>query len=187
METLERMLCGVSHYLRRVGLLGGGTGLILLLIAPIGHAQDYGKVEATNTNVQSYFYFTEPGEGTIEVKVMGTVQNPGLYRLGEGTDLGQLLALTGGPVLDVRQQERDRETTVRLFRQQEVGGPQELVFERDYEEGIASESATYPELKEGDVLTIEVVEDRRFDWRDALSIVSAAGSVAFAIAQFVGN
>lgn len=187
METIEQMLGSVSRSLRRLGLLGLGTSLVLLIVAPTGHAQDYGKVEATETNVQSYFYFSEAGEGTIEVKVMGTVQNPGLYRLGEDTDLGQLLALTGGPVLDVRRQERDRETTVRLYRQQEDGGPQELIFERGYEEGIASESATYPALKDGDVMTIEVIEDRRFDWRDALSIVSAAGSVAFAISQFVGN
>jgi hypothetical protein len=86
------MLCSVTHYLRRLGFLGGAMGLLLLLVVPIGHAQDYGKVEATETNIQSYFYFSEPGEGTIEVKVMGTVQNPGLYRLGVGTDLGQLMA-----------------------------------------------------------------------------------------------
>lgn len=161
--------------------------LVLLLAAPMSLAQNYGQVEETNTNVDSYFYFVEPGEGTIEVKVMGTVRSPGLYRLGEGTNLGQLLALTGGPVLGVRQKERDRETTVRLFRSRGDGGQQELVFERGFEEGIASQSATYPELKDGDVMTIEVVEDRQFEWRDALTILSAAGSVAFAIAQFVGD
>lgn len=160
--------------------------LAVLFAPPISHAQNFGQVEETNTNVKAYFYFVEPGEGTIEVKVMGSVRNPGLYRLGEDTGLDQLMALTGGPVLGVRQEGRDRRTTVRLFRVREEGS-QEMVFERAFAEGIASEEAVYPPLRDGDIMTVEVVEDRRFDWRDALTIVSAAGSVAFAIAQFVNN
>lgn len=165
----------------RPGKLLGGIALTLLFVVPMAHAQSYGRIEETNTNVESYFYFAEPGEGTIAVKVLGTVRNPGLYRLGDGLHLDQLLALTGGPVLGVRQKERDRETTVRLFRRQQ------LIYEREFEDDIAAQLETYPSLKDGDIMTIEVVEDRQFEWRDALTIVSAAGTVAFAIAQFVGN
>lgn len=155
-------------------------------IAPDVQAQNYGQVEETDTNVNSYFFFVEPGEGSIDVKVMGTVRNPGLYRLGEGTDLGQLLALSGGPVLNVRQEERDRETTIRLFRPQS-SGEQKLIFEEDFEGGITTQSASYPQLQDGDVMTVEVIEDRQFEWRDALTILSAVASVAFAIGQFAGN
>lgn len=185
-ETFDQILDSAFRYLCTIGLLVGGIVLVFLLAVSIGHAQDYGELEKISTNIDSYLYFAEPGEGTVEVKVMGTVRSPGLYRLGVGTNLGQLLALSGGPVLGVRQEERDRETTVRLFRQRE-GGTQELIFERGFEEGIASESATYPELKDGDIMTIEVVEDRQFQWRDALSIISAAGTVAFAISRFAGD
>ena len=163
---------------------------ILLIVSsaliPRAGAQDFGQVEETNTNVNSYFFFVEPGEGTIGVKVMGTVRNPGLYRLGEGTDLGQLLALSGGPVLNVRQEERDRETTIRLFRPQ-GSGEEKLIFKEDFEGGITTQSASYPQLRDGDVMTVEVVEDRQFEWRDALTILSAVASVAFAIGQFAGN
>ncbi len=150
-----------------------------------GRAQDYGQVEETDTNIGSYFFLMEPGKATIGVKVLGTVRNPGLYRLKEGTDLGQLLALSGGPVMDVRQEERNRETTIRLFRPEENG--RKLIFEEDFEGSITTQSAAYPDLQNGDVMTVEVVEDRQFEWRDALTIISASGSLAIAIAQFVVN
>lgn len=156
------------------------------VMVPNGWAQDYGQVEEINTNVDSYFFFSESGEGTIGVKVMGTVRNPGLYRLRVGTDLGQLLALSGGPVLSVRREDRDRETTIRLFRPQS-DDEQELIFEEDFEGSITTRAASYPKLQNGDVMTVEVVEDRQFEWRDALTIVSASGSLAFAISQFVSN
>jgi len=153
---------------------------------PVCQAQDFGQVEETYTNAGAYFYFVEPGEGTIEVKVMGTVRNPGLYRLGVGTDLGQFLALTGGPVHDVRDRNRDRKTTIHLLRPQS-GGERALIFEEDFEGGITTWSKSYPVLQDGDVMTVEVVRDRTFEWRDAVSIISAAATVVFAIGQFAGN
>jgi hypothetical protein len=160
-----------------IGVLGGGG---------TAQAQDFGEVEETNSNVSSYFFFVEPGEGVIEVKVMGTVRQPGLYRVNPGIDLGTLLALSGGPVHDVRERNRDRETTIRLFRPR-GGGEQALIFEEDFEGGITTRSAQYPQLQDGDVMTVEVVQDRTFEWRDAVSILSAAATVAFAIGQFAGN
>lgn len=167
------------------------TAALLLCLGVLGanttaQAQDFGEVEETNSNVTSYFFFVEPGEAVIEVKVMGTVRQPGLYRVNPGIDLGTLLALSGGPVLDVRDRNRDRETTIRLFRPQ-GGGEQALIFEDDFEGGIATRSASYPVLQDGDVMTVEVVQDRTFEWRDAVSILSAAATVVFAIGQFAGN
>lgn len=158
-------------------------GVFFFLIAPSAQAQDFGRVEETETNADSYFFYVVPGEATIEVQVMGTVRHPGLYRLGQGADLGQLLALSGGPILDVRERDRAREATIRLYRAQ--AGGEELVYEAGFEASIADRSTSYPELQNGDVMTVEVVERQRITWRDVFTFINSATLIALTIDRFL--
>ena len=145
-----------------------------MLIACAAGAQKFGRVEQTQSNSDAYYYFVEPGSPTVQVYVLGTAKYPGLYEVGEGTNLRQLLALSGGPDFDRRQFLNKQRTTVRLHRPS--GTQQTLVYEAVLESAIADSSAQQV-LKDGDVLTIEVVERRRFDWRDILTIVNVVNTV----------
>ncbi|MEM8601433.1 MAG: SLBB domain-containing protein, partial [Bacteroidota bacterium] len=143
----------------------------------------YGRVERTNSNVRNYFFFTQPGEPTIQVYVVGAVVNPGLYEVGPGLDLGRLLALSGGPALTPQQAERRRTTTVKLFRPSSGNRP---IFEEDLDDSL-TDVRSYPLLREGDTLMVETVEKQRFGWRDLLAVGGALGGIAFFINAVSGD
>ncbi|MEM6783568.1 MAG: SLBB domain-containing protein [Bacteroidota bacterium] len=143
----------------------------------------YGRVERTNSNVRNYFFFTQPGEPTIQVYVVGAVVNPGLYEVGPGLDLGRLLALAGGPQLAPQQAERRRKTTVKLFRPTSGSRP---IFEENLDDSFTDVRA-YPVLREGDTLMVETIERQRFGWRDLLAVGGALGGIAFFIDAVAGN
>ena len=163
----------------RYAFSGVLIGLLLSFMSVEAQAQRFGQVEETESNIDSYYYYVQPGAATIEIKVMGTVRNPGLYRLSEGTDLGQLLALAGGPTLDVRLRSRPRTATVRLYRPQAQG--QALLYEAEFEQNLAAESENYPALQDGDILTVEVTERQRLVWRDLFTIANTVAVIALAI------
>ncbi|MEL6703792.1 MAG: SLBB domain-containing protein [Bacteroidota bacterium] len=143
----------------------------------------YGRVERTNSNVRNYFFFTQPGEPTIQVYVVGAVVNPGLYEVGPGMDLGRLLALSGGPQLATQQAERRRKTTVKLFRPTSGNRP---IFEEDLNDSF-TDTRSYPLLREGDTLLVETIEKQRYGWRDLLAVGGALGGIAFFIDAIRGN
>lgn len=159
-----------------------------LLLASLGtlaaqaQTQGFNRVDATRSNINAYYYYVQPGMATVQVHVLGTVRAPGLYVLNQGTHLGDLLALSGGPVVDVRQADARRKITIRLFRAAAYGD--EPIYESTLDDAV-SRRETYPVLQEGDVLTVEVVEKRRFGWRDALSIVGGVSALAVALDRFL--
>ena len=149
---------------------------VLFILTEFSYAQSLGRVAETESNIQSYYFFVEPGSPTVQVNVLGTVRWPGLYEIMEGTDLRQLLALSGGPLLNVQQSISRRRVTVRLFR----AATEEPLYEADFDRMIVN-TESYPTLRDGDVLTVDVVERTRFTWRDFASIVGAVGSLAWAL------
>lgn len=147
------------------------AGLVAFSDAAV--AQVVGRYEQTESNAGQYYYYVRPGSRTIQVNVIGAVGAPGLYEVSDDTSLGQLLALTGGPEMGPRQTRTRRTISIRLFRNS--SGAVEPV----YASAIAEDSMytpDYPALVEGDVLRVDVVERTRFNWRDALQIVTAAAS-----------
>ena len=168
----------------RYALSGVLVGVLLGFASTEARAQRFGLVEETESNIDSYYYYVQPGAATIEVKVMGTVRNPGLYRLSEGTDFGQLLALSGGPTLEVRQRSRPRTATVRLYRPQ--AQEQVLLYEAEFERNVVTASENYPALQNGDIMTVEVTERQRFVWRDLFTIVNTVAVIALAVERLVG-
>lgn len=166
--------------------LGAGSALLALTLLalaaltpawpPTAHGQSFERVEEMSSNAQAYFYHVRPGESTMQVEVLGSVRQPGLYVVGTETSASQLLALAGGAELDARQRSHRRTVHVRLIRPDRGIAP---LYEREL-----LESPTLPEapaLADGDVLSVEVVERRGFTWRDVFTVVNTVALVALSV------
>lgn len=92
---------------RVLSLACGILGLVLTL-APTAAAQAPGTVIDTEDSIRPETplraqYYLEPGleeELKIKVRVWGEVMVPGLYIVGDGTDLLEVISLAGGPTQD---------------------------------------------------------------------------------------
>lgn len=155
---------------------------LFVAAASAAHGQRFNRVEDTKSNVDAYFYHVQPGAATVQVYVLGTVQAPGFYEVSDGTHLGQLLALSGGPTLNARRESSDRKVTIKLYRP--AGYGERPLFEALLDEAVTRPS-TYPVLRDGDVLVVEIVEKERFNWRDAFSIIGGVSALALAVERIV--
>ena len=81
------------------------------LSVPTASAQEYGRIEDTQATAPGYFFFARPGEPVVAVTAVGAVTAAGLYLLGQGADVADLLALSGGIAVPGGQ-----EPTVRVYR-----------------------------------------------------------------------
>ena len=134
-----------------------------------------GQSEQTRSNSTGYYYNHLPGEATIQVQVEGSVLYPGLYEVGVGTDLRRVLALAGGPRLDVRDRNSDRRVDLQLLR------PSEGAI---YVSTLAQASVRpdlIPPLHHDDTVLVDVIERRRFGLQDAATILGALGTFGFLI------
>ena len=143
------------------------TSVLAFSISLPVQAQDFGRVGKMLSQGTSYHVFAKPGEATVQVLVLGSVGAAGVYEVGVGTELDQLLALTGGTPM-ARTETSKTSVTVRLFR--EGGGRRDLVYEVSLERMLA-EPDLYPPLQDGDVFTIETITTvrTRFGWRDVFT------------------
>lgn len=154
--------------------------LVLVAAAPRpGHGQSFERVEEMTSNINSYYYHVRPGAASIEVYAMGTIGAPGIYRIEEDTNLKKLLALSGGPVLNPRMQRTNRRITVRVYR---AGADDPVVYEAEFE-GAITRSTESPTLRNGDIVTVQIVESEPFQWRDVLNIVTATTTVGLMIGR----
>ncbi len=133
------------------------------------HAQTLGRVESTESNSGDYYFYVQPGERTIQVNMIGAVRSPGLYEIGTDVSLGQLLALSGGPIINSRQKRNKRDTQIRVIR----GGA--VTYNVNIEES-ETPYVNFSGLQEGDIVRVDVVERTPFGWRDGLQILTAAAS-----------
>lgn len=151
-------------------------------------AQTFGRVGTVIAEGSAYHVFAKPGEATVQIQVLGNVKFPGIYEVGAGTDLGQLLALTGGPVQVFTEGRvvRRTETTMRLYHGE--GGRRDLVYEAAFETMLTN-PGNYPVLQDGDVFNIETLtfERTQFGWRDGLTIVATLATVALVIDRIIEN
>jgi len=138
-------------------------------------AQEFGRVGRVRAEGTSYHIYTTPGKATIQVMVMGAA-NGGIYEIADGTDLGELLAVTGASL-----NPSESKIKVRLFREQ--GELRMLIYEATMEEVLA-EPQNYPTLMERDVLMVEAKARNPFRLSDALSIITAAGTIALLVERF---
>lgn len=157
------------------------TALALCLafaMGPPGNVAAQNLTGGMQTEGTAYHVFARPGQNTVQVMVVGSGIQTGLYELGEGTDLEQLVAL-GGYSPGVRQARNERTVTIRLYRDN-TEGERQLIYESSLDELVAAQQAA-PVLQMGDVARIEVIDRERFSWRDGLRVVTAAASLALVI------
>ncbi|MEM1269047.1 MAG: SLBB domain-containing protein [Bacteroidota bacterium] len=165
----------MSTFSRRLTLIL----FLTLAVAPLASAQVFGRVEELISTSGQYFKFIPtPGMRTVQVEVLGAVKTPGLYEIGEGTNLGQVMSLAGGPALTARSSNTDVTVMVRLYRPNTYENLP--VFEANLTETV-TQPRLYPDLQDGDALIVEVIEKEGFGWRDVLTVLNGAASIIFAI------
>jgi hypothetical protein len=160
--------------------------LVSLLIPLDAQAQRFGRIEETQSNV-AYFYHARPGEATVQVSVWGTIPRPGIYEIPDSTDLDKLLTMAGGAPVEPRQENRDPATiTVKVYRPDfaspttpapNQSAERTLLFSSELKD-MLSGTVAYPVLRDEDIVVVEVIKpQRRFTWRDALSVLSSVGTI----------
>jgi hypothetical protein len=127
------------------------------------------------------YVFTKRGDLPIYVSVWGAVRLPGRYEIPEGTNLGQLLSLAGGPGfdtrgaivgIDYRDRQRRGKTHIRVSRSE--GGNTSIVLESRIDELLRKNIRNF-DLIDGDVVMIDMVQ--RFNFLDIFMIVSTSSSM----------
>ena len=149
--------------------------LVCLLIAGLAgqaaHAQPVPTLQSG-----AYYRHANTSDVTIEVKVWGAVQNPGLYEVRQGLTLSSVLSLAGGPQALGQVPGTSSSFTVRLFRRQGEG-PYRLFTETSMDKELLPLTQD-PVLMSGDMLMTEERTRQRFGWRDGISILTALGTIA---------
>lgn len=161
------------------------AGILAILLWGVlgeeGKAQEFGRASELETNV-AYFYHGRPGEATVQVSVWG-VQQPGIYEVVDSTRLDRLITMAGGAPFERRQEDQERpRITVRLYRPSQGG--QSLLFEAQLAE-MFSGDATYPVLRDDDIVVMETVQPTRFTWRDVVSLTSTGLSLTLVILRII--
>ena len=162
---------------------------IVILLATISpwnsQAQEFGRVNDYENNGGAYHSFYELGEATVQIQVLGSIGVTGLWEVGISIDLGQLIALAGGPTATLNQETQGStrsysDGTVKLYRR--AGGRRDLIYEAEIDR-MLMEPEHYPPLQDGDVLVVETVTYRqnRLTWRDAFLILNTVISTAVLI------
>lgn len=132
----------------------------------------FDEVEAGGT---AYYTLVRSGEVSIEVLALGAVRSPGIYAVGLGMTLDQLLALTGGASASTRSSTEGIRVMVRLYRQDT--DQRRLVYEEPMEHVLAG-TEQHPVLQDGDVLVVEtIVHQRWFTMDKVLRFISATGTI----------
>lgn len=161
------------------------AGLVLALCtfqgmaAGSAQAQEAVGLDEVEVGGTAYYTFVRSGEVRIEVLALGSVRSPGIYAVGLGMTLDQLLALTGGASVSRRSSTERIRVMVRLYRQ--GTGQRRLVYEEPMERVLAG-TGQYPVLQEGDALMVEtIVRQQWFTLERTLRLVSAAGTLFLVI------
>lgn len=152
------------------------AALFLLSLPTDVAGQIASSLDDTQSN-SAFYYHVEPGAPRMEVRVMGSVDKPGIYQIAIDTDLGKLLALAGGTKSAVGSEGRS-EITLRLYRPAAMR--RQLIYSAKLE-GHLTENEAYPTLEENDMLMVESRIRRKFGWREGLTVITTLATTALAI------
>lgn len=132
-----------------------------------------------------YRYVDDPSDITIEVKVWGSVQNPGLYEVRQGLNLSTLLTLAGGPLATGRGPRLKSTLTLRLSRLQ-PSGQYVTIYETLMQDELLALDQD-PVLAHGDMLVVDEKVRQTFGWRDGLSVLTALGTIVLVIERVASS
>lgn len=155
--------------------------LVAVALAPVAMAQDPvtpGYVGAVPTNSPNHFYFAQPGEITKRVSVWGTVRAPGTYFIRREVDLIELLSLAGGPSLNSLAEDVERTVTIRVYR---LEGQQRILAYEETLVDMIADPGTYPALVNDDVVEVETIDDRKWTFRDTITVIGAVSTTVLAL------
>lgn len=156
--------------------LGLFTILTLWLLAVPGTS--YAQVQNPETRRVAFYRYVEPGQATMRISVWGNVDAPGRYEVQAGTDLLELLSLAGGPSDRLRRSNETLRTSVVLSRKTDTS--LSIVFEAPLSD-LTTGLTPYPPLQDEDLLRIDTVISRSFNWRDGLTILGALTTSALLV------
>jgi hypothetical protein len=152
----------------------------LLLLLAFGSEAQAQLVDQTNR--AAVYRYAEPGEPTMQVRVWGAVRAPGLYLVPRQTDIIGLLALAGGPTQFADTPNIERTVTIQLAREGPEG--RDVLFDLPMPQ-LMRTTGSLPELRDGDVLSVDVESRQRFGWRDGLQIFTSVGTVAVVVLNII--
>lgn len=174
--TPSHPVAGSASALLRVGLYLVLAVSLALSLSTTASAQEFGRMNDQIASGTSYRVFARPGDATVQVVVVAD-QGSGVYEVAPDTDLGALVALSGGLESERTAGTRSR-VNIRLLREED--GRRHAVYAAPLE-AMLLEPDNHPTLIEGDVLTVERITRQRFSWRDALTISTAVGTIALTL------
>lgn len=154
---------------------------LILLTVPVA-AQNL-----DGTPLSSYPYYRlveQPGQATVRVTVLAP-NGSGVYEVGVGLTLEEILAISGALGLPVKTRGLERKATVRLYRTQGPdGGGRLLLFDSTPKDMLTR--MDYPVLQDMDVVEVEVIEKSKLGWRDVVSLVTASSALVLLIERLGG-
>ncbi len=146
----------------------------VLPVVQTAAGQQVGRTQRITAEGVPYRVFAEQGEATIRVYMLGGQGASGIYEIGQGTRFDELLALSALAPQPVQPRTKQR-ITIRHYHQE--GGNRVLVFEEQLQEILQMNPNQYPELRDGDLIRVEVQTRNRFGWRDGLQILTSLSTV----------
>lgn len=186
---------GLSERFSYVGVFTFVVCLALSVLTPDPvQAQKFGRTEDVESSI-AYYYYALPGQATVQVSLWGSLGRTGIYEIPDSTGLDRLLSMAGGAPIEIRQKGKDpARVTVQLHRNttstvdpdstDRRGGDsnglakgRRVIFSATMEEMLSGD-VQYPILQEDDIIVVEVVRPRDFDWRDVLRVVTSLGTLA---------
>jgi len=167
------------------------TWLAFALLAASAHdvaaqnalTQEIVSLEQVEAGGTAYYTLVRSGEVRIEVLALGSLRSPGIYAIGFGMTLDELLALTGGTNVNTRSSTERIRVMLRLFRQEE--GQRKLVYEVPLEQILAGKGES-PILHDGDILVVEtIVRPKIITMERTLRFISAAGTLFLVVLRIM--
>lgn len=155
---------------------------ILIVLATLPAQSSFGQAfwpaEETKTNVNNYYYYyVNPGTPTIRVHVLGAVRLPGLYEISSDTDLGEIIALSGGPPIAPHASNSRTDVTIQIYRS--TTGERSKVYDEQFTHSLTGFEG-HPQLMDGDVVMMDVTHRQLFSWRDVTRVISSVAVVILA-------
>lgn len=150
------------------------------------YAQDDTRVTAEELKKTgfNYFNYSEPGRINIEIIVLGGVKNPGKYLVPEGTNVIELLSLSGNVLRE------ETAGNIKLIRTTKQSGKlsDNNIITLNYreifkDEELKSINKANPVLVHGDILVVPITPEKTF-W-DILGDVSLVMTPIVALATLI--
>ena len=161
-------------YLIRITLLS-----VVLLLGPINPEPAQAQFSGLQSEGTNYYTFARSGENTIQLLMIGDTSRDGIYEIGEGTDLAEFIAVSGGVGEGVRSGRERRTVHIRLIRDTQQGR-REVIYESDLSDFLMRDTA-YPTLRSGDIVRVEVERSERLGVREILQVVSTLTTIGLLI------